>query len=115
MDPEKLLAKAMADEDIADRPGVGPWEVTDQPVKPSGHPAGEVMVGRSVRMPLTTYQRIRAVADSRGTSPSQLIRQWIEDGLSGATAGGDQADPVAELRRTIDAATRALRALETPA
>jgi hypothetical protein len=117
MDPEKLLAEAMAGEDINHEPGVGPWEITDQPIKPSTHPAGEVMIGRSVRMPLTTYERIRAIADSHGTSPSQLIRRWIDDGLAHATAGDDPADPVTELHRAIDAATRALHALEfnTPA
>jgi len=95
MTPDKLLADAMAAERIV----------------ASGHPDGEVMIGRSVRMPLETYERIRAVALSGKTSVSRLIREWIDEGLARAEAGV-RHDPVVELRRTIDAATRALRALE---
>ena len=112
MDAKELLTQAMADEDISDQVGVGAWEVTTEPIVPSTHSEGEVMVGRSVRMPLATYERIRVLADTRGTSPSRLIRQWIDEGLQRADTGDDQPDPVAELHRTIDAATRALRALE---
>lgn len=112
MDAKELLAKAMADEDIDNQPGVSDWETTTEPITPSTHPQGEVMVGRSVRMSLTTYHQIKDLADARGATPSQLIRQWIDDGLHRANTGGDQPDPIAELHRTIDAATRALHALQ---
>jgi hypothetical protein len=111
MTPDKLLADAMADRDIDGAPGVGAWQVSAERIVASGHPDGEVMIGRSVRMPLETYERIRAVALSGKTSVSRLIREWIDEGLAQAEAGV-RHDPVVELRRTIDAATRALRALE---
>ena len=111
MTADKLLAEAMADRDIDHAPGVGAWQVSDEPITPTGHPDGEVMIGRSVRMPLETYERIRAVAQSGRTSVSRLIREWIDEGLAQAEAGV-RHDPVVELRRTIAAATRALRALE---
>jgi hypothetical protein len=111
MTPDKLLAEAMADRDIDNAPGVGAWEVSAEPIAANRHPDGEVMVGRSVRMPLETFERIRGVAQAGKTSVSRLIREWIDEGLAQAEAGV-RHDPVVELRRTIDAATRALRALE---
>ena len=111
MTPDKLLADAMADRDIDNAPGVGAWQVSGEPITVNSHPDGEVMIGRSVRMPLDTYERIRAVAQAGRTSVSRLIREWIDEGLAEAEAGV-RHDPVVELRRTIDAATRALRALE---
>jgi hypothetical protein len=110
---DELLAAAMADQDITDRPGLGQWQVATEPFEVSAHPDGEVMVGRSVRMPLAMYERIQAAAEARRVSTSRLIRQWLDEGLQAAEAGAAQdADPVIELHRTIDAATRALRALE---
>lgn len=82
MTPDKLLAEAMADRDIDHAPGVGAWRVTSEPIAPNAHPDGEVMVGRSVRMPLETYERIRAVAQAGRTSVSRLIREWIDEGLA---------------------------------
>jgi Ribbon-helix-helix protein, copG family len=108
---DDLLAAAMADEDIDDRPGVGPVRVSVEPMAPSDHPDGEVLVGRSVRMTLDMYERIRTLAGQRHTSWSALIREWISDGLEQADAGVER-DPVVELHRTIDSATRALKALE---
>jgi hypothetical protein len=111
MRAEDLLARAMADQDIDDQPGVGEWQVSREPIAASEHPEGEVMVGRSVRMPLGTYERIRAVAEARRMSVSRLIREWVDDGLERAEAS-DQGDPVVELHRSLDAAQRALQALE---
>jgi hypothetical protein len=108
----ELLAAAMAGQDISDESGVGSWQVSHEPMQPSNHPDGEVMVGRSVRMPLATFERIRAMAEGRRVSVSRLIREWIDDGLDQAETG-EQRDPVVELQRTIDSATRALRALES--
>ncbi len=111
MKTEELLAKAMADQDIDEQAGVGEWQVSREPIVASDHPEGEVMVGRSVRMPLATYERIRAVAEVRRMSVSRLIREWVDDGLERAEASG-RNDPVVELHRSLDAAQQALRALE---
>ena len=110
----ELLTAAMAGQDITGEPGVGPWRIEHEPMAPSDHPDGEVMVGRSVRMSMATFERIRTVAEAQGTTVSRLIRDWIDDGLDQAENGA-QHDPAVELRRTIDSATRALRALETRA
>jgi hypothetical protein len=80
-------------------------------MEPSVHPEGAVLVGRSLRMSMDTYQRIKAAAGVRGTSWSALVREWIDQGLDAAESGAEP-DPIAELHRSIDAATRALRALE---
>jgi len=110
---QELLAAARAGEDIDDRPGVGEWATSTQAMAPSAHPDGTVLVGRSLRMSMDTYQRIKAAATARGTTWSALVREWIDQGLEAAESGAS-ADPIAELHRSIDAATRALRALERP-
>ncbi len=83
----------------------------DQPVElPPAE--GEVMVVRSLRLPVDLEIRAKAVADARGVPYSALIRDWIADGLERAEAG-EQRDPVTELHRIADAAQRALRVLES--
>jgi hypothetical protein len=108
---QELLAAAKAGEDIDGRAGVGEWETATESMEPSVHPEGTVLVGRSLRMSMDTYQRIKAAAAVRGTTWSALVREWIDQGLE-ATESGAEPDPIAELHRSIDAATRALRALE---
>jgi hypothetical protein len=110
---QDLLAAARADENIDNRPGVGEWQTSTQAMEPSAHPDGAVLVGRSLRMSMDTYQRIKDAATARGTSWSGLVREWIEQGLDAAEAGA-RPDPIAELHRSLDAATRALRELEQP-
>ena len=110
---QELLAAARAGEDIDDRAGVGEWETSKQPMAPSAHADGTMLVGRSLRMSMDTYERIKAAATSRGTTWSALVREWIDQGLEAAESGVS-ADPIAELHRSIDAATRALHALERP-
>jgi predicted DNA-binding protein len=109
----ELLAAARAGEDIDERPETGEWASSTTPMVPSAHPDGTVLVGRSLRMSIGTYQRIKAAASARGTTWSALVREWIDQGLETAEAGAS-ADPIAELHRSIDAATRALHALERP-
>jgi predicted DNA-binding protein len=59
------------------------------------------MVSRSVRLPLDTYERVRAVADARGIGVTTLMRQWIEAGL----ADLDESTTVslADVRRALAA------------
>jgi predicted DNA-binding protein len=38
----------------------------------------EVMVPRSVRWPLELDRRVKAVAEARGVTMSQLVRDWVE-------------------------------------
>ena len=108
---QDLLAAAQRGEDIDDQPGFGPWVATEEPLLPSAHPDGAVLVSRSLRMTVDTYQRIKTAAQARDTTWSALIREWIDQGLAACEAG-QTPDPITELHRTIDAATRALHALE---
>lgn len=84
---------------------------TNQPTELPPVPEGEVMVVRSLRLPVDLEQRVKTIASRRGVPTSVLIREWIADGLERAEAG-EQRDPVAELHRIADAANRALQALE---
>src|SRR5947207_174445 len=93
---QELLAAAQAGQDIDDRPGVGQWEVSAEAMAPSAHPQGTVLVGRSLRMSMDTYERIKAAATARGTTWSALVRDWIEQGLQAAESGVE-LDPIAEL------------------
>lgn len=65
----------------------------------------EPMVSRSVRLPLQTYERVRAAADARGIGVTTLMRQWIEAGL--AELDESATVSLADVRRAIAAlATR---------
>jgi predicted butyrate kinase (DUF1464 family) len=108
---DELLSAARAGEDINDRPGVGGWATSVQPMEPSAHPEGTVLVGRSLRMSMDVYERIKAAATERGVTWSVLVREWISQGLEAAESGAEP-DPIADLRRSIEAATSALRVLE---
>ncbi|MGH3714087.1 MAG: hypothetical protein ACRDT4_11590 [Micromonosporaceae bacterium] len=67
-----------------------------------------VTVVRPVRLPYETDAMVRALADARGCSMSDLIREWVTIGLA---AAGQTTDPVHELRHSLDTALRALDAL----
>jgi len=69
------------------------------------HPDGEVMVGRSLRLPAHTYERVMAVASQRRMSFSALLRVWVGGGL--AAADGADPAPVLALRRGLALAQRA--------
>lgn len=59
------------------------------------------MVSRSVRLPLETYERVRAAADARGLGVTTLMRQWIEAGL--ADLDDSTTVSLADVRRAIAA------------
>lgn len=63
----------------------------------------EVLVGRSVRLPLRADEALKRVARERGTTPSDLIRQWIEAGL--AELDDDRVVSLAEVRRALASLT----------
>jgi predicted DNA-binding protein len=90
----------------------GNVQYLDEPVDLPPAPSGDVMVVRSLRLPVDLELRAKAVAAARGLPTSELLREWIADGVERAEAG-EQRDPVAELHRIADAANRALQALET--
>jgi predicted DNA-binding protein len=76
---------------IGDRPeAVLPAPDTDVP-----------MVSRSVRLPLDTYERVRAAAEARGLGVTTLMRQWIEAGL--ADLDDSATVSLADVRRAIAA------------
>jgi predicted DNA-binding protein len=62
-------------------------------------PEEEPMVTRGVRLPVGLDQRMRAAAQEAGVPFSQLIREWIEVGLTDLAA--DQTVSLAALRRAI--------------
>jgi predicted DNA-binding protein len=59
------------------------------------------MMSRSVRLPLDTYERVRAAADARGLGVTTLMRQWIEAGL--ADLDDSPTVSLADVRRAIAA------------
>ena len=105
-DTEDLLARRLAGEDVAR----GEPQVSFDPIQPVGHPDGDMKIGKSLRVPLAMFAQISAVAERRKMSWSALVRQWIADGL--ARDAEADVDPVVELHHHLDAAARALRALE---
>jgi len=105
-DTEDLLARRLAGEDVAR----GKPQVSFDPIQPVGHPDGDMKIGKSLRVPMSMFAQINAIAEQRRMSWSALVREWIAEGLA-RDADGD-VDPVVELHPHLDAATRALRALE---
>ncbi len=59
----------------------------------------EPMVARGVRLPVSLDNRVRAAAEQAGVPFSQLIREWIELGLTDLDR--DQTVSLAALRRAI--------------
>jgi predicted DNA-binding protein len=59
----------------------------------------EPMVSRSVRLPVHTYERVRAAAEARGLGVTTLMRQWIEAGL--AELDDSTTVSLADVRRAI--------------
>lgn len=73
--------------------------VDAEPVPAATEADLEVLVGRSVRLPLRADEALKRVARERGTTPSTLIRQWIEAGL--AELDNDRVVSLAEVRRAL--------------
>lgn len=59
------------------------------------------MVSRSVRLPVETYERVRAAADARGIGVTTLMRQWIEAGLADLDESATVS--LADVRRALAA------------
>ncbi|MFJ6197092.1 hypothetical protein [Micromonospora sp. NPDC092111] len=62
------------------------------------------MVSRSVRLPLETYDRVRAAAEARGIGVTTLMRQWIEAGL--ADLDDSATVSLADVRRALASLSR---------
>lgn len=62
-------------------------------------PDSEPMVALGIRVPPTLAQRVRGAAQQAGVPASQLIREWIEVGLT--DMDNDQSVPLSALRRAI--------------
>ncbi|GAA1764347.1 hypothetical protein [Luedemannella helvata] len=104
MSRKELLDKVLAGDSVDHSYGdPAEWRVEPGVFEP--HPEGEVMVGRSLRLPAQTYERVMAVANERRMSFSALLRVWVEEGL--AAADGADADPVTALRRNLNLAQQA--------
>jgi len=57
---------------------------TDRPADlPPAAESTEVMVVRSLRLPLELDRRLKAAAQARGVAMSTLLREWIELELAG--------------------------------
>ena len=59
----------------------------------------QAMVSRSVRLPVETYERVRAAAEGRGIGVTTLMRQWIEAGL--ADLDDSATVSLADVRRAL--------------
>jgi predicted DNA-binding protein len=72
-----------------------------QPVELPTPDTDQPMVSRSVRLPLDTYERVRAAAEARGIGVTTLMRQWIEAGLADLDESATVS--LADVRRAIAA------------
>lgn len=74
----------------------------------------EVMVGKTVRVPMADIDSIETLATQQGTTYSKKIRQWIEEGLAREMRSAQ--DPAAALASAVahlnTAAERAQQLLE---
>ncbi|MET0435200.1 MAG: hypothetical protein ABW025_13635 [Cellulomonas sp.] len=63
------------------------------------------MVGITIRLPQTTLDAARAVADEEGVKVTALLRAWVEQRLA-ERVDDRTVVPVADLRRLIARAAR---------
>lgn len=78
-----------------DESAMGEAELTNERAEVSD----EVMVGKAVRIPVSTVERVLALAAERGTTWSELVRRWIEEGLARDAEAG--YDPFSDLSLAI--------------
>jgi hypothetical protein len=102
-------AQLAADQEFAAEIAAGaPLDYDDATSVPELPPANApVMVVRPVRLPYDVDAAVKDLAVRQGATPSALIRGWVEAALD----DDNNADPVTELRRSLDAAQRAVREL----
>ncbi|MEH1014937.1 hypothetical protein V6U90_17720 [Micromonospora sp. CPCC 206060] len=74
---------------------------TSQPAELPTPDTDVPMVSRSVRLPVETYERVRAAAEARGIGVTTLMRQWIEAGL--ADLDDSATVSLADVRRALAA------------
>jgi hypothetical protein len=74
-------------------------------------PGAPITVVRAMRLPYDVDAAVRELAEQRGVTVSAMLRDLVASGLEVTT--GAAPDPVAELRRSLDAAQRAARELTT--
>lgn len=89
----------------------GQPERGDAPVELLPPPGAPVTVMRNVRIPYEVDAALKAAAQSRGTTVSDLIREAINAVLAGEFDA--TPDPVVALRLTLAAAGRAVDRLAT--
>lgn len=107
----ETVSRALADDPAAYEDG---WVVDDRPAFEDREP--EVLVSRSLRLSVTTYEEVGRIAAERAVSPSSLMRQWIEDGLARAQAeDGRPPDPISLVDRVQTDVARLARALRRAA
>jgi hypothetical protein len=102
-DPDELREwmTTGAGADLAGRPDSG-----DAPVELLPPPGAPVSVLRNVRLPYEVDSALKATAQARGTSVSELIREAVNALLAGEV--DSTPDPVIALRLTLAAAGRAV-------
>lgn len=71
----------------------------------------EVMISRSLRLPMDAFEALQALAESLGTNWSTLVREWTLEALAKAQESTGEVDPVIQLRRGLELATRAAEKL----
>jgi len=84
----------------------GKIETGDAPVELLPPPGTPVSVMRNLRLPYEVDAALRATAQARGTTVSELIREAINAMLAGEV--DNTSDPVVALRLTLAAAGRAV-------
>jgi predicted DNA-binding protein len=72
-------------------------------------PEPDAMVALGVRVPPGLAERVRKAADEEGVPYSQLVRNWIEMGLTERMTG-DQTVSLSVLRRLIAHAAQGTQA-----
>lgn len=108
---DELMARARAGDPTAYE---GDWELDDSALFSEREP--EVLVSRSLRVSVATYDQVRSIAAKRGLSPSALMREWIEDGVAAAQDGsGRLADPVSLVDRVQTDVNRLAQVLRSAA